>query len=143
MTSLAEAEPPSWDDLHRHVQSLFGHSSRVQLRLAQRYLRPMKAPRHLRELSSQRDELRTEVESIVEGLGKIVLITPDKTMAETLSSCLDTLRLSAELTRLQLHWSEVDSSLQQTGAFAFAVVALYVSLLSLFATVTLGVLALR
>jgi len=140
----------SWEDLKSDVQRLLADSSLLQNRLrdAQSQVsgisiyRPLRAFRTLRDLSSERDELRAAAMSAIERLAKVVMTTPDKTMGETLTSCLDTIRFSAEIARLQAQSVELDGSMQQTGAFAFAVFALYVSLVSLFATVLLGVLSL-
>ena len=150
MISTAEAKAIPWEDLQKSVQDLLRQASRLQEQLEHiqsrvgelSIYRPLQAFRRLHDLSSEHNGLRVEVNDIVDGLAKIVMITPSKTMGETLSSCLDTMRLSAEMTRLQTKWIEVDSSVQQTGAFAFAVFALYVSLVSLFATLFLGVLPL-
>lgn len=104
--------------------------------------RPLKAHRILKALRQDRVTLRAESKRIVDGLVRVVLITPDKNMGQTLTSCLDILRIAAEMTRLQSASAELEGFIQQTGAFAFAIFALDVALVSLLATVVLGVLSL-
>jgi hypothetical protein len=80
---------------------------------------------------------RGEFNSVVKELDWIIKNTPDRTMGETLGSCLDTIRLSTEISRSQSQWSETKSAIQQTGAFAFAIFSLYVSLISFFISLLL------
>jgi hypothetical protein len=44
------------------------------------------------------------------------------------------------LTRVQAQSADLNNAIQQTGAFAFAILALYISVLSLIATVMFGLL---
>ena len=92
--------------------------------------RPLHSFIRLRKLTVESDKLNEEFNSIVNELTWIIKNTPDRTMGETLGSCLDTIRLSTEISRLQAQWAETKSSIQQTGAFAFAIFSLYVSLFS-------------
>lgn len=65
---------------------------------------------------------------------------PDRTMGDMLCSSYDTIRLSWRMTRLQTQWIELDNTLQQTTAFSFAIFAMYISLISLLATLVTGLL---
>jgi hypothetical protein len=140
----------TFEQLQEHLARLFADSSHTQVRLSEaqdrikaiNIYRPLKAYRALRDLAPERLGAREDAKRIVDGLAKVVMITPDKNMGQTLTSCLDTLRISAEMSHLQAVSVELESSMQQTGAFAFGVFALYVALVSLSATVLLGVLSL-
>jgi hypothetical protein len=122
--------------LHQKVEVIREKTTKINI------FRPLRAYRALRELYGAREASSAEVRDVVRELGKLVLITPNKTMGETLLSCLDTMRLSAQMTQLHTQWIEEDSGLQQTAAFAFAILAIYVSIVSLLATLILGILSL-
>lgn len=148
LATVSEQVP--FEELQRHLAQLLTDASSIEARLTEAQYRvqrisiyrPLKAFRSLRGLSTERDGVRADARRVMDALGKVVMITPDRTTGQTLSSCLDTIRISAEISRVQAQSVELESSVQQTGAFAFAVFALYVSLVSLFATVLLGLLSL-
>jgi hypothetical protein len=137
----------SWENLQRSTQDYLARAVRLRSEIESIHLRvqkatiyrPLKTFQELRNLSSELNKFKAEFRGIIGGLGQIISAVPSSNMGEILASCLDTTRLSTEMMRLQMEWSEVESAAQQTGAFAFAVFALYVSLLSLLATLILGI----
>ncbi len=139
MTIVVNAEQVS--ELLAKVNDVIFRLERIQIQLSQVSIyRPVQAFRKIKSMSDERDKLKNDVNACISALAITVMSTPAATMGQTLSSCLDTIRLSAEMTRLQTRWIEVDSSAQQTGAFAFAIFALYISIVSLCVTIFLGVL---
>ena len=149
MTAAAN-QHQSFEQVQAIVQPLLARAAKSQEKLRRlqsnisevNLFRPIKAYHDLRAISRERDLLNLEVPEMIDQLSRVLFLTPDKTMGEALASCLDTIRLSAIINRLQIQWVEVDSGLQQAAAFAFAIFALYVSLLSIALTLVLGVIPL-
>ncbi len=102
--------------------------------------RPIKAYKMIKTLSFEVGKLEKEITNVVEELQKIIMLAPDNNMGNILSSCLDTIRLATKITHLQTQWGRVESSIQQTGAFSFAIFSLYISLISTFVSLILPIL---
>lgn len=135
----------TWETLQKKTAAALLNSTKLQNRLMDiksnveeiSIFRPLFSFNRLKSLSVETDKLNKEFNSVVKELDWIIKNTPDRTMGETLGSCLDTIRLSTEISRSQSQWSETKSAIQQTGAFAFAIFSLYVSLISFFISLLL------